>query len=71
MALFTFQPDGLSIQRHSRSVAALIAAGADVIGSNCGGGPDLLYRVDAYGGAGASRSWPRPTPACPRWWTGA
>ncbi|MEZ4474251.1 MAG: homocysteine S-methyltransferase family protein [bacterium] len=47
VALFTFQPDGLSIQRHSPEQVGrrLIAAGADVIGSNCGGGPDLLYRV--------------------------
>ncbi|MCB9549279.1 MAG: bifunctional homocysteine S-methyltransferase/methylenetetrahydrofolate reductase [Myxococcales bacterium] len=47
VALFTFQPDGLSLQRHSPEQVGrrLIAAGADVIGSNCGGGPDLLYRV--------------------------
>ena len=47
VALFTFQPDGRSIQKHTPEQIGrrLIAAGADVIGSNCGGGPDLLYQV--------------------------
>lgn len=47
VALFTFQPDGRGAQGHSPEQVGrrLLAAGADVIGSNCGGGPDLLYRV--------------------------
>jgi homocysteine S-methyltransferase len=47
VALATFQPDatmqgGLGPEQVGRR---LIAAGADVIGANCGGGPELLFQV--------------------------
>lgn len=47
VALFTFQTDGRSNQGHTPQQIAvrLVAAGVDVIGANCGGGPDLIYRV--------------------------
>lgn len=47
IALFTFQPDGRSLQKATPEQVGrrLVAAGADIIGSNCGGGPDLLYHV--------------------------
>lgn len=47
IALFTFQSNGLSAQGHTPEQIGkrLVAAGADVIGANCGGGPDLLFRV--------------------------
>ena len=47
VALYTFQPDGRGAEGQSpRAVAQrLIEAGADVIGSNCGGGPELIYQV--------------------------
>ncbi len=49
VALFTFQSDGRGQQGHTPVQVGkrLVAAGADVIGSNCGGGPELLYRVTA------------------------
>ena len=47
VALYTFQPDGRGSEGQSPLAVAqrLIEAGADVIGSNCGGGPELLYKV--------------------------
>lgn len=47
VALYMFQADGRGGQGHSPEQVGrrLLAAGAHVIGSNCGGGPDLLYRV--------------------------
>lgn len=47
VALYTFKSNGRGAQGHSPEQVGrrLLAAGAHVIGSNCGGGPDLLYRV--------------------------
>ena len=47
IALYTFQPNGKGSEGQSPTAVAqrLIEAGADVIGSNCGGGPELLYEV--------------------------
>lgn len=46
-ALMTFTAAGTTKAGHGPEVVGrrLLAAGADVIGSNCGGGPDLLFRV--------------------------
>ena len=47
IALYTFQSNGKGSEGQSPDAVAqrLIEAGADVIGSNCGGGPELLYEV--------------------------
>ncbi|MCA9543717.1 MAG: bifunctional homocysteine S-methyltransferase/methylenetetrahydrofolate reductase [Myxococcales bacterium] len=47
VALFMFQADGRGQQGHGPAQVGkrLVAAGAHVIGSNCGGGPELLYQV--------------------------
>ena len=47
VGLYTFRPNGLGSEGQSPLAVGqrLIEAGADVIGSNCGGGPDLLYKV--------------------------
>jgi len=47
VALYTFQESGLGAGGQSPLVVArrLRDAGADIIGSNCGGGPELLYKV--------------------------
>jgi len=47
VALYTFQMNGRGAEGQSPIVVGqrLIEAGADVIGSNCGGGPDLLFEV--------------------------
>ena len=47
VGLYTFQANGLGSEGQSPQAVGqrLIEAGADVIGSNCGGGPDLLYQV--------------------------
>ncbi|MFN3202276.1 MAG: bifunctional homocysteine S-methyltransferase/methylenetetrahydrofolate reductase [Bradymonadia bacterium] len=47
VALMTFTPEGVTQNGQPPKVVGqrLIDAGADVIGSNCGGGPDLLFRV--------------------------
>ena len=47
VGLYTFQSDGRGAegQRPEAVAQRLLEAGADVIGSNCGGGPDLLYEV--------------------------
>ena len=47
VALYTFQPDGRGAEGQLPLVVGqrLLEAGADVIGSNCGGGPDLLFEV--------------------------
>lgn len=47
VALYTFQPNGLGAEGQSPLAVGqrLLEAGADVIGSNCGGGPDLLFKV--------------------------
>jgi methionine synthase I (cobalamin-dependent)/5,10-methylenetetrahydrofolate reductase len=49
VALYTFQPTGLGAegQRPAAVAQRLVEAGAHVIGSNCGGGPELLYQVTA------------------------
>ncbi len=49
VALYTFQPNGLGAEGQRPAVVArrLVDAGADVVGSNCGGGPELLYQVTA------------------------
>lgn len=49
VALYTFQPTGLGAEGQRPAVVAqrLVEAGAHVIGSNCGGGPELLYQVTA------------------------
>ena len=47
VALYTFQANGLGAEGQSPLAVGqrLLEAGADVIGSNCGGGPDLLFKV--------------------------
>jgi methionine synthase / methylenetetrahydrofolate reductase(NADPH) len=47
VALYTFQSNGLGSEGQNPKVVGqrLIEAGADIIGSNCGGGPDLLFKV--------------------------
>jgi methionine synthase I (cobalamin-dependent)/5,10-methylenetetrahydrofolate reductase len=47
VALYTFQPDGQGLGGLTPEHVGrrLVEAGADVIGANCGGGPDLLYKV--------------------------
>ncbi|MBU0550810.1 bifunctional homocysteine S-methyltransferase/methylenetetrahydrofolate reductase [Myxococcota bacterium] len=47
IALYKFKPSGLGAEGQTpRQVAKrLIEAGADVIGANCGGGPDLMFDV--------------------------
>ena len=47
VALYTFQSNGKGAEGQTPKAVGqrLIEAGADVIGSNCGGGPDLLYEV--------------------------
>ena len=47
VALYTFQPDGQGLGGLTPEQVGrrLVEAGADVIGANCGGGPDLLYTV--------------------------
>lgn len=47
IALYTFQPDGRGREGQTPAQVArrLIGAGADIIGSNCGGGPDQLFKV--------------------------
>lgn len=47
VALFTFQENGSGAGGQTPQVVGrrLKEAGADVIGSNCGGGPELLYKV--------------------------
>ena len=47
VGLYTFQSNGLGSEGQSPLAVGqrLVEAGADVIGSNCGGGPDLLYQV--------------------------
>lgn len=47
VALYTFQLNGRGAEGQTPIVVGqrLIEAGADVIGSNCGGGPDLLFEV--------------------------
>ena len=47
VAMYTFQPNGRGAEGQSPEAVAsrLVEAGADVIGSNCGGGPELLYEV--------------------------
>jgi len=49
VALYTFQESGVGSGGQSPLAVGrrLISAGADVIGSNCGGGPELLYKVSA------------------------
>ncbi len=49
VALYTFQENGLSADGQSPALIAqrLVNAGADVIGSNCGGGPDMIFEVTA------------------------
>jgi homocysteine S-methyltransferase len=47
VASFMFQPDGRGQQGHTpeRVAERLRDTGADVIGANCGGGPELLFKV--------------------------
>ncbi len=47
VALYTFQADGRGAEGQAPLAVGqrLLEAGADVIGSNCGGGPDLLFKV--------------------------
>lgn len=47
VALYSFQYNALGAEGQTPEAVAqrLIEAGADVIGSNCGGGPELLYSV--------------------------
>ncbi len=47
VATFTFQPNGRGSGGQTPELVArrLVDAGADVIGANCGGGPDLIFRV--------------------------
>jgi methionine synthase I (cobalamin-dependent)/5,10-methylenetetrahydrofolate reductase len=47
VAQYTFQPDGLGKGGLTPEQIGrrLVEAGADVIGANCGGGPDLLFNV--------------------------
>jgi methionine synthase / methylenetetrahydrofolate reductase(NADPH) len=47
VALYTFQPTGLGLEGQKPYTVAqrLIEAGAGVIGSNCGGGPEMLFKV--------------------------
>ena len=49
VSLYTFQANGKGAEGQSPQAVGqrLIEAGADVIGSNCGGGPDLLFEVTA------------------------
>ncbi len=47
VAQYTFQENGLGLAGHTPQLVArrLVEAGAHVVGANCGGGPDLLFRV--------------------------
>ena len=47
VALYTFQENGLGKEGQTPLLIAqrLAQAGADVIGSNCGGGPDMIFDV--------------------------
>ena len=47
VALYTFQANGLGSEGQPPEKVAqrLIESGADVIGSNCGGGPEMLFKV--------------------------